>query len=167
MTFTINRLVGNRAVIAGNDKFGTHGNIVVDTQQWDELNVTTSVKQAQADFDEAVNEFFGPLLEAAEKVGQKLTKPEDPMTYVVIEEGTEGVAPKARHLTRLSHDSVLIRLVESGNTDRLMWVGDQLEVLEADTELPFGDGSDDSAYAGADADAMFTDTDGGPADDAS
>ena len=156
MTFTINRLVGNRAVIAGNDKFGTVNSIVVDTTQWDDINKTTQFDQAQEAFEAAVEEFYAPILEAAEKAKQAIKRPTDSIGYVVLHEGVEATAGQAEHLIHLNHDSILMRVVESGNTDRLMWVGDNLEVLEVDTPLPgVGDSSDDEAYAGADADEMF------------
>lgn len=159
MTFTITRLVGARAVVQGTDRFGTHGSVVVDTTQWDEVNASTAFDKATEAFEHAVEEFFKPLTEATEKINRSLNKPNDPLSYVVLKEGVEATPGQAEQLIKLNHDSIVLRLVEeNSNTDRLMWVNDQLEVLEADTPLPFGaDESDDSAY---DTEAVRHDEDG-------
>lgn len=136
MTFTINRLVGGRAVVSGTDKFGTTNQVVVDTTQWDEINASTAFDQATEAFEAAVEDFFKPLTEAAEKINKQLNKPNDPLSYVVLHEGSEGVPAQAEQLIKLNKDSIVLRLVGAGNTDRLVWVGDNLEVLEADTPLP-------------------------------
>lgn len=137
MTFTINRLVGNRAVIAGTDHRGTTNQLVVDTTQWDEVNANTAFSQAQADFEAAVEAFFQPLTEAAEAAAQAMQVKPDPATYVVLQEGIEPTSGQREQLIKLNHDSVLLRLVSKGAHDRLLWVGDQLEVLaEAPAAAP-------------------------------
>lgn len=127
--FSISKLVGSRAVIAGTDQFGTTNQIVVDTTQWDEVNATKAFDQATEAFEAAVEEFFRPLTEAAEAAGKAIESKPDAATYVVLKEAVEPVAGEKGQLIKLNHDSVLLRLVEAGNFDRLMWVGDELEVL--------------------------------------
>jgi hypothetical protein len=147
VTFSINRLVGNRAVISGADFNGVTNSVIVDTTQWDEINANKNYDQAVESFEAAVEEFFAPLNEAMDKINTKLNQAADPLTYVVLDEGQEAVAGKAQHLVKLSHDSIVLRLVETDpGTRRLMWVGDSLEVLEADTPLPGVDGDDAPAY---------------------
>jgi hypothetical protein len=130
MSFTTQKLVGHRVLVTGADILGNEGSMVLDSTQWDEVNDRKEFSQAEADFDAAVEAFFAPLNEAADAVKAKLEKPEDPTSYVVLSEGTEGVKPEPAVLVRLSPDSVVLRIIESGNTDRLVWVLDRLEVLE-------------------------------------
>jgi hypothetical protein len=128
--FTITRLVGDRAVVAGTDTFGSEGKCIVSTTQWDEVNANTAYKQAEADFTSAVEEFFAPITAAHEAMHRKVERPEDSASYIVLDEGTEGTPAKPRHLIKLSRDSVILRLVEQGDTSRLVWVDDELEILE-------------------------------------
>jgi hypothetical protein len=131
MTFTIQKLTGSRAVVSGTDVAGTEGKLVVSTHQWDELNARTETDQAQAAFDTAVEAFFKPLTDAAEELATKVQRPTDSIGYVVLSEPEEGRPAKPGQLVKLTHDSIVLRIIESGNTDRLLWVGDNLEILEA------------------------------------
>ncbi len=131
MTFATTRLVGSRVMVKGTDVFGTEGQTVVDSTQWDEVNATTEYDQATEAFEAAVLEFFAPITEAAEELNSKMKRPDDPASYVVLKEAVEGVAAEPAQLVRLTKDSVILRLIEQGDTDRLVWVGDELEVTEA------------------------------------
>lgn len=131
MTFTISRLVNSRAIVRGTDIVGGSGTCVVDTAQWDEINGNSQVDKAEAAFDEAVKEFFAPLTEAAAALHTSVQQPDDSMSYIVLDEGVESTAGRRRNLVRLSRDSIILRMVEQGSTDRLVWVDDQLEILEA------------------------------------
>jgi hypothetical protein len=135
--FTITRLVGDRAIVAGTDTFGSEGKTVVSTTQWDEVKANTAFKQAEVDFTSAVEEFFAPLTQAAEAMHTKLERPDDAASYIVFDEGSEGTPAKQRQLVRLERDSVILRLVEQGDTTRLVWVDDELEILEV---LPVSNG---------------------------
>lgn len=137
--FTITRLVDDRAIITGTDVFGVSGRTTVFTGQWDEINGDSAYDQATEAFDSAVEEFFAPLTEAAEKFNKSLEQAEpDSIGYVVQREAVEGRAAQPAQIVKLSHDSIVLRLIEQGDSDRLVWVGDdQLEVLaEAGTPLP-------------------------------
>ena len=139
MTFTTQRLVGSRVLVGGSDVFGNTGQVILDSTQWDDINADKAYDQATEAFDSAVEAFFAPLTEAAEKLGATAKgRPVDPATYVVLREAVEGQAAQPEQLIKLSHDSVVLRLVEqNAGTSRLIWVGDDhLEVLEADTPLP-------------------------------
>lgn len=138
MTFTITKLTGSRALIQGTDILGTDGKTVVSTEEWDGIQAHKDLHVAGDAFDAAVEEFFAPLNEAAEKLkAAGMGKAIDEDTFVVLHEGTEpveGVAPVVSHL---SHDSIVLRLIERGDGDRLVWVNDQLEILErAETPAP-------------------------------
>lgn len=133
MSFTTTRLIGSRVLVRGTDVTGTDGEAVLDTTQWDELNQHKAVDAATAEFDKAVEEFFAPLTKAAEAVGKKLERPTDELDYLVIHEGTDAVAGVPAHVVQLSHDSKVLRLLEQGNSERLVWVMGHLEILDVDT----------------------------------
>lgn len=137
MTFTTQKLVGSRVLVKGADSSGTEGQTILDSTQWDEINSHTAFDKATEAFEAAVESFFAPLTEATEAINKALNKPNDPLSYVVLHEAVEGTAPQAEQLIKLSHDSIVLRLIEQGDHDRLVWVGDELEVLEVDDELPF------------------------------
>ena len=64
---------------------------VLDASEWNHVKEDQSFSRAQADFDAAVEEFFAPLTEAAEKAHVSVQRPDDPASYVVVSEGTEAV----------------------------------------------------------------------------
>lgn len=129
--FSITRLAGGRAVVKGQDFNGVENSIVVSTAQWDEVTGHDQYSKARDAFDRAVESFFAPLEKAADALEQAMARPEDPAGYVVLQEGQEAQPAVREHLVRLSHDSIVLRLVEQGDYDRLMWVKDNLEVIEA------------------------------------
>lgn len=131
MSFTINRLVGSRALIQGTDTTGTTGSVVVDTSQWDEINQHRAYGSATEEFKTAVDEFFAPLLAASEKMNKALVTPTDDLDIIVLKDGVTGVEDEPAHVVELNHDSKLLRLVESGQDDRLVWVNEGLEILAA------------------------------------
>lgn len=132
MTFSTSRLVGSKVLVQGTDVFGTAGQTILDSTQWDEVNSNKEFDQATSAFDAAVEAFFAPLTEAAEKLDRAVAdKPTDSVGYVVLNEAVEGVAAQPAHLIKLTSDSVVLRLIEQGDTNRLVWVGDDLEVLES------------------------------------
>lgn len=123
MTFQVQNMLGDQALVSGTDKLGNEGKTIVSTSQWDELKARSNFSAATEDFDAAVKEFFAPLTEAAEKAELALAgKPQDSAEYVVLKEATEGVEPEPAEIVALSKDSIILRLIEEGNTDRLMWV---------------------------------------------
>jgi hypothetical protein len=131
MTFTTRNLTGERVLVSGQDIDGTTNKTVLDASQWIALNERDDVSQAQADFESAVEAFFKPLTDAADAAAKAIDTPKDGIGYVVIEEGEEPTAGKRRQVVTLTHDSIVLRLIEQGDTDRLLWVGDKLEVIEA------------------------------------
>ena len=133
MSFTMQTMLGSTAVVSGTDINGNSGSTTVSTAQWDELNGRTNFSKAQADFDAEVEKFFEPLTKAAEKAQQALAgKTQDPVEFVVLSEATDGVKAQPAQIVALSKDSIIIRLIEEGTTDRLVWVNDTtLGVLAA------------------------------------
>ncbi len=130
MTFTTMNLTNDRVLVKGSDVHGGHGETILDASQWVELGQRSALRTAQADFDAAVDAFFAPLTEAAEKASKTVERPTDSSAFVVLDEGTEGQQAVAPVIVSLTKDSIVLRLIEEGNTDRLVWVGDELEVLE-------------------------------------
>ena len=55
----------------------------------------------------------------------------DPSTFVVLREEVAGQPAQPGLLVKLNHDSVVLRLLEQGNHQRLVWVDNTLEVLES------------------------------------
>jgi hypothetical protein len=132
MSFEMKKLVGCRVLVTGTDVAGQSGSTVLNSSQWDEFKADKKYDQAAEAFDTAVEEFFAPLVEAADKAKAALVAvPEDPMSYVVLSEKVDGVEGSERTLIYLEKDSIVLRLLEQGDTDRLVWVGDNLEILEA------------------------------------
>lgn len=124
MGFTVQTMLGNQALVSGTDSMGQSGKTVVSTQQWDDLKAQKNFSTAEADFDKAVEEFFAPLVEAAEAMTDAVTRPKDPTEYVVLKEATEGVEATPAQIIELTTDSMILRLIEEGNTDRLVWLDD-------------------------------------------
>ncbi len=130
MSFTTRNLTGERVLVKGTDIEGGSGQEVLDSSQWNELKARKDLQTAGSEFDAAVEAFYAPLLEAAEKVGKTLERPEDSLAFVVLDEGSDAVAGRPKHTVKLTRDSMILRLIEDGSTDRLVWVGEQLEILE-------------------------------------
>lgn len=130
MSFSIKRLTGHRAVVSGKDSAGTEGTCVVDTYQWDSINAHDKQHVADELFGAVVEKFFSPITAAAEKLSQAVADVADEDEFVVLHEAVEAQPGRPADVVRLTRDSMILRFVESGNTDRLVWVGDELEILE-------------------------------------
>ena len=87
---------------------------------------------------DARKEFFAPLVEAAEKAQKTVEVPTDAIAYVTLEEATEGTPATPGQVVKLNHDSIVLRILESGDTDRLVWVDGGLEVLAAESIIDAG-----------------------------
>jgi len=123
MTFQVQTMLGNTALVSGTDIAGNTGKQIVSTTQWEELKQRKNFSSATEDYDAAVEEFFKPLVEAGEKIKEAAAgKLQDAAEYVVLKEGTEGVKPEAAQILQLSKDSMILRFIEEGNTDRLVWI---------------------------------------------
>lgn len=157
--FTTTKLVNQRVLVKGTDKFGTEGQTVLDASQWNELSVDKRFDAATKEFDAAVESFFAPLTEAADKVKAAHHQEPDPVGFVVLSEAVEGVAPQPARVRMLTPDSIVLRLLESGDGDRLAWINDNLEVLEVDDQAgtagtPESGEVGDEAFVSADLDEV-------------
>lgn len=129
--FTITRLAGVSALVEGTDVRGNDGQMIVSTAEWDEITRRDAHSKAHQDFDAKVEKFFAPLLEAADKLRDTHKISTDPLLYIVEQEASEGRAPQQEVLRNLSRDSVILRAIETGHSDRLIWVGDELVLTAA------------------------------------
>lgn len=132
MTFTINRLANNQALVAGTDKFGTSNKAVLSTARYDEVKRELAILGAQEVFDTKVEDFFSELIEAADALAKAATAvpAEDPASFVTVREGSEGVDGEQGLTLYFDADGTILNLIESGDSDRLVWVGDALFVTE-------------------------------------
>lgn len=137
MTFTKLNLSGDRALIKGTDSQGVDGETVVSTAEWNEVKRRTQMTSAHKDFDRVVEEFFAPIVEAAEKLHVELDQTEqDESSFIVLDEGEEATAGRRRSVISLSRDSIVLRLIEEGHDNRLVWVNGDLEVLASEPTTP-------------------------------
>ena len=128
MSFTVTYLAGDRALVQED----TH-QIILDAKEHLSLKRHLEEKGLIEAYDQTVKDFFEPIVEAAGKVNELRAKEADldPDFHVVFTEAVEGVEPVRREAYELTKDTVILRLIEDGRTDRLIWVGDDLEILAA------------------------------------
>lgn len=125
--FTVNFLAGDRAAV----KQGDHV-VVVNTSQFFDLKARVAFKKAEAEYDQEVKWFHMPLTEAAEKLAKAKDLREtieDDTFFEVLRPATEGILSAPAEIVHLTVDTVILRLIEQDKTDRLLWVGDTLEIL--------------------------------------
>ena len=126
--FNITRLAGERALVQGTDEGET---AILDTFEFDLLKGNPALKEAEADFGAKVKEFFAPVVEASEAFEQAkkaaLTV-NDPAFRVVVQEAIEATAGQAERVHILGRDAAILRLIESGDTSRLLWVNGAIEI---------------------------------------
>jgi hypothetical protein len=125
MTFVVQNMLGNQALVSGADHLGNEGKAIVSTTQWDDLKARKNFSAASAVFDAEVEKFFKPLTKAAKKAEKALNaKTPDAASFIVLTEAVDEVSGQPAQVVALTHDSIILRLIEEGNTDRLVWVND-------------------------------------------
>ena len=126
MSFTVTYLAGDRALVQED----TH-QIILDAEEYLAMKLRQKKTGLIAQYDQSVADFFKPLTDVADKI-KSVEEQEnriDPDFHFVLAEGTEGEEPVRREVYRLEKDTVILRLIEEGRTERLIWIGDQLEIL--------------------------------------
>ena len=125
MTFNLTMLAGNQALITG-DK--SKQRCVLDATQWIQIKQHQARIKAEEVFDATVEEFYKPLTEAAGEYESRLGQimKADPAFEYVIQPGAEGTEKTSREVYYLDNASAILRMIESGDTSRLIWVGDQI-----------------------------------------
>ena len=128
--FNVTRLAGQRALVQGTDEGES---TILFTFEYDELKGNTALKEAEADFGAKVKEFFAPVVEASEAFEQAkkaaLTV-NDPAFRVVVQEAIEATAGQHERVHILGRDTAILRLIDSGDTSRLLWVNGAIEITE-------------------------------------
>ena len=128
--FNVTRLAGSRALVQGTDEGES---TILLTIEYDELKGNTALKEAEADFGAKVKEFFAPVVEASEAFEQAkkaaLTV-NDPAFRVVVQEAIEATAGQRERVHILGRDTAILRLIDSGDTSRLLWVNGAIEITE-------------------------------------
>ena len=143
MQFTLKYLTGNRVYVYGTNDAGLPHEVVLDGTMLRALQQHHLVDKAGDAYDRTVEEFFAPLTDAAEML-QLMQQPleADPAFVYVVKDGVEpvkGVEPEAY---KLDHDGAVLRLLEAGDIDRLIWVSlgntSSIEILEYQPPLDEG-----------------------------
>ena len=130
-SFITTMLADRRALVTGSDEQSVSHSTILDASEFIELRQRDEVLAAGEAFDAAVEAFFAPITEAAEAAGKAMQVERDDAFFVVIQEEEMGRAPKREVIHQLNRDTVILRMIESGNTSRLLWVGDSIEILAA------------------------------------
>lgn len=142
-SFTTTKLAGHRTLVEGFDNMGTARQTILNSEEFDEIEEYSEQEQADYVFNQAVAEFFAPLTQAAELHRDQVAQGIDPAFLLVVEEGQAGQAARDQVVIELGLDTVILRMLASGDTSRLLWVGDVIEVLAyapptpEETDVPF------------------------------
>ena len=129
--FNTTILAGQRVLVTGSKK---NQQTILDSTEWDSIKAHKAFHLAGDAFDEAVTAFFAPIVEAAEKANAALAESlpkRDDAFVIVLSEGTEGVEEVEPEVIQLGRDAAILRMIEEGNTNRLVWVGDTIEITAA------------------------------------
>lgn len=130
-TFNTTKLAGSRVLVQGSDEGES---MILDSSQYDELAARTSLKEAEAAFSDAIKEIFAPLTEAAEKaeaIAKLAREVTDPAFSIELEPAVKGVQERPAVVVHLDHDTVILRMIASGDTSRLIWVDGCIEIVAA------------------------------------
>ena len=126
-TFNTKALAGDRLLVTGNPGQQT----ILYVHQWNTIKQEFRKESLVADFDSKIEEFFAPLIEAQEKLDKALTPVIDPAFTIVLNESKEPQPGEPAVVVELEYDSAVARLIETGQLERLIWVGnDRIEILE-------------------------------------
>lgn len=126
-TFNTKALANNRILVTGNPGQQT----ILYVEQWNEIKREFKQESLLADFDSKIEEFFAPLIEAQAQLEKASATVLDPAFTIVLNEGNEHQQGEDAILIDLSTHSAIARLIEIGQLDRLIWVGDDtIEILE-------------------------------------
>jgi hypothetical protein len=123
MSFAVQYMLGGEAHVSGTDSKNNGGSTVLDATQWLDVQADSRYSTAKADFDSKMEAFFAPVLEAAKALDEAATPAKlDPIEYVVLNEGVEAVPGQEKEILELTKDSIVLRLIDMDDTDRLVWV---------------------------------------------
>ena len=128
MSFTTINLANDQVLVEGTDLRGNSGSVVLDGTEWNAMQERDRISGAFEKFDESIEAFFAPLVEAAKQVSEAHKVTIDPLLYIVEQEEVQPQEGKAERLVRLGTDTVILRAIALDKTDRLIWVNGSLVV---------------------------------------
>lgn len=135
MTFITTALVGHQYLVEGEDSAGRTGSTILDGAQFDEILASQELEAAHEDFDRSVERFFEPLTSAADRLTDRHTSDEDPLSYYVVSQGQKAVEGKPEQRLELHHDTMVLRALRvegPAAAERVRWVGtDRLVITKA------------------------------------
>ena len=125
MTFDLTMLAGDQALVTGSKP---KQRCVLNASQWIQIKQHQARIEAEEVFDATVEEFYKPLTEAAGEYESRLGQivKADPAFDYVLQPGAEGTEKTSRKVYYLNNASAILRMIESGDTSRLIWVNDQI-----------------------------------------
>ena len=129
--FTATALANENFLVEGTDVRRKYGECIVDGGEWLEIKRALGTDTAKEQLDAAIEEFFKPLVEAADAFAAAKAPVVDALSVVVLNEGTAGEPAREREVVVLGQSSQILRAIEEGATDRLLWVGDELVITAA------------------------------------
>ena len=126
-TFNTKALANDRLLVTGNPGQQT----ILYVEQWNQIKREFKKESLLSDFDSKIEEFFAPLVAAQEQLEKAMAPVIDPAFTIVLNEGKEHQNGEAAIVIDLSTHSAIARLIEIGQLERLIWVGDNtIEILE-------------------------------------
>ena len=126
-TFNITELAGDYLLVDD----GADREVTLDASGWAKISGNTAMDKAAADYDEAIKEFWAPLTKAAENLENAATVNLDEDLFLVTQEAVEGTESRDLTVVELDMETAVVRLLRSGDTSRLRWVGrgDSAEIV--------------------------------------
>ena len=133
-TFEVKHLANARALITGTDDQNIAHQMVVSSAGFHQIEDYFADQERAAAYNAAVEEFYAPL-EAAAAAYEKAAPVVDPAWTFVIDEGAPATEGRMGTVVELDRDTVILRLIAEGS-DRLIWVGDYIEILAYEPPVP-------------------------------
>ena len=126
-TFNVTKLANHRVLVTGDTDVQS---VVFDSTEWDEIKGRQSFSQADTMFAEKIAEFFAPLTEAADAAKALAAKENQPdeAFFVTLQKGIMPTQGENEVTAVLSKDAAILRMLDNGDTSRLIWVGASIEI---------------------------------------
>ena len=137
--FTTTALANEFFLVEGTDVRGKYGECVIHGGEWLAIKRALGTDTAKEQLDAAIEEFFKPLVEAADAFAAAKAPTMDALSTIVLSEGTTGEPARERKVLFLGQSSQILRAIEEGATNRMLWVGDELVITAAPVEVPAQD----------------------------
>ena len=127
--FAQTQLAGDRVLVQGPNG----EQCILDADQFNELKKHQAFDAAAEEFDQVVDEFFAPMLDAISLIQDKLNATEirtDDPYVLVMEPEVQGAEGRPAKTVYLEHDTAVLRMLDAGQEDRLIWIGsDHIDIL--------------------------------------